>query len=53
MSYGNDVATILYMRVEGNKLVVVMSMEIEPDPFTEKIVHRICTEAKSRILKAD
>ncbi len=48
LSYGNEVATIIFMRVEGNKLVVVMSMEIEPDAFTEKLVHRICIEAKTK-----
>ena len=48
LSYGNEISTRLYTKVEGNNLVVTMSMEIEPDPFTEKLVYRICAEAKEK-----
>lgn len=47
VSNKNDVSVIIYIRVLENKVVVVMGMEIdETDPYTERIVKTICTEAR-------
>ena len=47
VSNGNDISVIIYIRVTGNKLILVMGMEIgETDPYTERIVKSICTGSK-------
>ena len=43
---GNDIGVVIYTRITGNKLVIVMGMEIdELEPEVDKIIRKICISA--------
>ena len=48
-SNGNEIPIVVYLKIEDNKLVFVMGMEIgEPDALTERTVRTICVNAVTK-----